>query len=72
MSGYVFVLGHCISCRQPFTFNPHRVPSLVVNGVREPVCRACIEAANPRRKANGLAEIEIQPDAYEAIPEEEL
>jgi hypothetical protein len=40
--------------------------------VREPVCRACIEAANPRRKANGLAEIEIQPDAYEAIPEEEL
>ena len=65
-----FMLGHgfCVSCRQLMTFNPNKVPSLRVEGKREPVCRTCIEAANPIRKAKGLPEIEIHPDAYE--PEE--
>lgn len=72
MTGYVFVLGHCVSCRKPFAFNPHKVPSLPVDGVRYPVCRDCIELANPRRKANGLPEIVPLPGAYEAIEEGEL
>ena len=62
--GYVFALGRCISCGRHFTFHPERVPSLVVNGVREPVCRACVERVNPIRRANGLPEIVPLPGAY--------
>jgi hypothetical protein len=72
MSGYVFALGPCYGCKQPFSYNPHRVPSVVVDGVREPICRGCVAIANPRRKANGLPEIVPLPDAYEPLPEGEL
>lgn len=72
MSGYAFVYGTCYGCKQTFTFNPNWVPSLRINGVKEPFCRACIEKANPIRKANGLAPIVIHPDAYKPCKEEEL
>jgi hypothetical protein len=53
-----------------------RVPSLPANvsptGTREPICRDCVERANPRRIANGLEPIKPHADAYEACPEEEL
>lgn len=70
--GYVFALGHCISCGKPFSFNPNLVPSVTVNGKREPVCRECIEAANPKRKALGYPEFRVHPDAYEAADEHEI
>lgn len=70
--GYVFCLGTCANCGKTFSFNPVRVPSVRINGTREPICRSCIEGANPVRKANGLAEIEIMPDAYEACEESEI
>jgi hypothetical protein len=72
MAGFVFVLGPCYGCCKPFTFNPLRVPSIVVNGERQPICRECVALANPRRKANGLAEIVPHPDAYEPWEEGEL
>jgi len=55
-------------------FNPLRVPSIrpTENSPREPICRACVERANPMRIANGLPPIAILPDAYEAIDEQEL
>jgi len=53
-------------------FNPHRVPSIRVEGERQPVCRECIEMANPIREKNGLPPIAIHPDAYEPLNEEEL
>ena len=70
--GYAFAMSHCIGCKQPFSYNPHKVPSIRVEGVREPICRACVDAANPHRIAGGLLPIIIEPGAYEAMPEEEL
>jgi len=70
--GYALMFGSCINCRKVFGFNPNRVPSIRMNGVREPVCRECIERANPMRKQAGLPEFAIHPDAYEPINEEEL
>jgi len=67
--GFYFALGRCVLCGQPFTFNPVRVPSLVVNGVREPVCKSCVDHVNSKRKAQGLAEIVPLPGAYEPEPE---
>lgn len=67
--GYAMAFGACINCKQPFGFNPHKVPSVRVNGLREPICRACVEQANPKRIANGLEPIVIEPDAYEAVEE---
>ena len=74
--GYMFVLSPCFNCKTLISYNPERVPSIRVNragqpdpnGTREPVCRACIERANPVRIQNGLEPITILPGAYE--PEE--
>lgn len=64
--------GHCYTCRAFISFAPTKVPSLPANlthtGEKEPVCRACIERANPDRKKNGLPPIVILEGAYE--PEE--
>jgi hypothetical protein len=70
--GYALCMGSCFACRKPFAFNPLRVPSIRVRGSREPVCRECIEAANPMRIANGLEPIVPAPDAYDACDEGEL
>jgi hypothetical protein len=70
--GYALVFGSCISCMRTFGFNPLRVPSIRVNGEKEPVCRECIERANPLRKKNGLPEFTIHPEAYEPVNENEL
>jgi hypothetical protein len=64
--GYLVVLGPCFACGQVFQFNAERVPSIVVDGVRQPVCADCVERANPTRIANGLPPIVVLPDAYEA------
>jgi len=72
MSGYVTLHADCILCRRPFTANPLRVPSVRVRGVREPVCRSCVELVNAARAARGLSTWPIYPDSYEPCPEEEL
>jgi hypothetical protein len=66
--------GQCYGCKRTFSFNRERVPSIHVNaqgkpdpkGAREPICRECVERANPRRIANGLPPIVIVEGAYEA------
>jgi hypothetical protein len=68
MTGYMYVLGHCYGCKRPFTFNADWVPSIRIDGVKEPICRDCVEIANPKRIANGLEPIHIHPDAYEPGP----
>lgn len=66
MSGAIFALGACWSCGQLFSFAPELVPSIRdEQGERQPVCRTCIEAANPRRIAGGLDPIVPLPGAYE-------
>ncbi len=69
---WVQCFGFCINCKRMFSFNPMRVPSIIHEGSREPVCEACVRAANPRRIANGLAPIVPLPDAYEPCDESEL
>ena len=70
--GYVTALSACIGCGQPFFCNPHRVPSVRVNDVREPICRACVEKFNLIRVAKGLEPIVPLPGAYEPMDEGEL
>lgn len=70
--GFVTAYSPCAGCRVPFHYSPTRVPSIVINGSREPVCRHCVEAANPRRVANGLEPIVPLPGAYEPDDESEL
>ena len=73
MAGFVSGCGHCILCGAVFTFNPLRVPSLRVDGTRHPVCSGCITArVNPSRRKQGLEDLVVAEDAYDAIPEEEL
>ena len=70
--GYALAMGNCVLCRGLFSFNPMRVPSVRINGSKEPLCRDCVERANPLRVAHGLPPIVIMPDAYEACDEGEL
>lgn len=65
---YMAAIGPCVGCGAMFSFNPNLVPSVVVNGVREPVCRACIERVNPVRAERGLPVFNVLPGAYD--PEE--
>lgn len=64
MSGYVFVMAPCYCCGLIFSFNPDRVPSIVVDGEREPICADCVERVNPQRVANKLEPIVPLPGAY--------
>jgi hypothetical protein len=72
MTGYVFAHSVCIGCGKPFSYNPHKVPSLRHNGVREPVCQTCVDIANPIRIKNGLEPIVPLPGAYDPMPEHDL
>jgi hypothetical protein len=70
--GYVYATSECFGCKKVFNYNPVKVPSIRIDGVREPVCAACIERANPRRIANGLEPVVPLPGAYDPCLEEEL
>lgn len=63
--GYMFVLGECWSCGAHFCFSAERVPSIPIKGVRQPICRNCIDLANQKRAVNGLDPIPVLPGAYE-------
>jgi len=70
--GYALATSSCAGCRKLFSYNPVRVPSIRLNGNREPICQSCIEIVNPKRIANGLDPIVPHPDAYVACDEGEL
>lgn len=78
--GFVWALGRCWSCGALFGFDPDRVPSVPIDpatntppdmggdaarAVRQPVCAACIERANDKRRASGEPLIMVLPGAYE-------
>jgi hypothetical protein len=67
--GYALMFGQCVACKLMISFNPHAVPSIVVNGKREPLCRSCAERWNELHPENARP---IRDDAYEAIDENEL
>jgi len=72
--GYVFITSACFGCGRLFSYHPNRVPSIrdPRTGSREPICRDCVNSANPKRLANGLEPIVPLPGAYEACPEDEV
>lgn len=70
--GYAIAISPCIGCGRTFAYNPVLVPSVPVNGVKEPICQACVDAANPKRIANGLEPIRVLPGAYEPAEESQL
>ena len=71
--GYALVIGPCLVCKKPFGMNPNRVPSLKVNGVKEPICGPCHKAINEYRVENGVDPFpEPHPNAYKACDETEL
>ena len=64
---FMFAMGYCVACRKLINFNPMCVPSLIVNGNREPLCRDCADEWNRiHRTSNGLSPVAIHPNAYEA------
>ena len=70
--GYVFATSACAGCKRLFSYNPVRVPSIRINGSREPICAACVERVNPTRLKNGLAPIVPLDGAYDACDETEI
>ncbi len=69
---FVSVMAPCITCGTIISCNPKRVPSIRVDGKREPVCRTCIERINPQRIEKGLEPFTIHPDAYSPEDENEV
>lgn len=67
--GYALMLGFCVNCKQSISFNPHKVPSLMINGKREPICESCANRWNEMHPENARP---IQEGAYSYFPEEEL
>ena len=69
--GYVICMATCWCCKHPFACNDHKVPSLRIDGVKQPLCRLCVETANTRRLALGQPPHFIHPDAYNPRREDE-
>lgn len=72
LMGYAMCHAYCIGCRRLISFNPIRVPSITVNGVKEPLCECCVAILNTRRIDAGLKPVTIAADAYEPVDEIEL
>ena len=64
MSGYSIIVGGCINCGRTFTFNAHHVPSVTIEGKREPLCRDCFERWQALHPDVSYV---LHPDAYEPM-----
>lgn len=67
--GYAIMYASCCNCKSLIAFNPHKVPSLMINGVREPLCEGCAIRWNQLHPENARP---IQEGAYEPLDESEL
>lgn len=70
MPGAFLAVAPCYACGLLFSFDPDRVPSLVVDGRREPLCMDCVARANELRRESGEALIYPLPGAYGPAEEE--
>ena len=70
--GYAIATGSCIGCKKLFGYNPHKVPSIPIGGVRQAICRSCAGIVQENQRRDGLPVTEIHPEAYEPIHESEL
>ena len=70
---FVFMLGACGLCHQPFSFHPNKVPSMLIDGKKEPICLNCFNHAQASRKEHGLEPWPAPlPGAYEGDEEENI
>ena len=70
MPGYYWAMGSCAACGHLISFNPDYVPSIRIEGKKEPLCRGCAEQWNQiHRTSKGLTPVAIHPQAYEPQPE---
>ncbi len=70
--GYAIVTGTCFGCQTFFGYNPHRVPSIRIDGERQAICRDCAGIVQGNQRRSGTAVTEIHPEAYEPVHESEL
>ena len=65
MSGFLAV-GPCVICGGTFSFNPEKVPSLVVDDVRRPICSPCVPNVNAELARLGRPDRVVPlPGAYD-------
>lgn len=67
--GYAMVISKCVACQKLIRYNPHKVPSIRVNGVREAICEGCYKLWHK------LHDVPYEPPmegAYEPFDEQEL
>jgi hypothetical protein len=69
---YATVFGQCVACKKLFGFNPNRVPSFPIDGIREPICRECFNELNTRRIKQNMEAFPLHSDAYEPISSNEI
>jgi hypothetical protein len=55
--GYYSLFCNCAACHQPMMCNPRLVPSIRINGIKEPICESCVSRWNL-----------LHPDKYFNIP----
>jgi hypothetical protein len=70
MSGYVLGSGSCCACKARIpVFNQARVPSIRIDGRKEPLCEACARRWVELHPEAGFT---IPDDAYTYCREEDL
>ena len=71
--GYCIVFASCAACKAPLMCNPTRVPSIRVNGVKQPICERCFNRWNEiHRTSKGLPPEPLLDGAYEPCDEHEV
>lgn len=63
--------GICFCCGKHFSFHPNKVPVVIIDDVKQPVCEDCVKKVNPMRIAKGLPPITYESDAYKTALDEE-
>lgn len=65
----MYAVSVCCSCGDRVTFDPDTVPSIRVDGIKRPLCRACFDRWNLRHRiSRGLAPVPLHPSAYKDAP----
>lgn len=65
MTGGTFALGGCYACGRVFAFDPELVPVIPdANGVKQPICKTCMDRANALRLRDGKVAHPYRREAY--------